>query len=90
MSDAERTKVDVIFQRLGDHGRLHNTTKFKKVSADIWEIKSGQIRIFCFRHPGGHLILAFGLRKKSNRHKPKDVARATRMRDEFLNHTQEG
>ena len=87
LTDAERTRVDVIFQRLGDHGQLHNATKFKKVSGDIWAIKSGQIRIFCFRALG-HWVLAFGLRKKSNRHKPKDVARATHMRAEFLNHTQ--
>ena len=48
---------------------------------DIWEIKSGQIRIFCFWHPGGHLILAFGLRKKSNRHRPKDIARGDEHED---------
>lgn len=89
LTDAERSGVDVIFQRLGDHGQLRNTTKFKKMGGtDIWEIKSGQIRIFCFWHPGGHLILAFGLRKKSNRHRPKDIARATSMRTEFLNQNQ--
>ena len=54
----------------------------------IWAIKSGQIRIFCFWIPGGHLILAFGLRKKMNRHRPKDIARANRMRSEFLNQYQ--
>ena len=87
LTDAERTKGDVIFQRLGDHGQLRNATKFKKVGDDIWAIKSGQIRIFCFRS-AGRLILAFGLRKKSNRHKPKDIARATSMRTEFLNQIQ--
>ncbi len=86
LTDSERTRVDVIFQRLGDHGQLRNTTKFKKVrGTDIWEIKSGQIRILCFRAPGGHWVLAFGIRKKSNRHRPKDIARATSMRTEFLN-----
>ncbi len=78
----------MIFQRLGDHGRLHNATKFKKVGDDIWAIKSGQIRIFCFWSPSGHLILAFGLRKKSNRHRRKDIARAISMRAEFLNRIQ--
>ena len=87
LTDAERTKVDVIFQWLGDHGQLRNVTKFKKVGADIWEIKSGQIRIFCFRAPG-HWILAFGVRKKSNRHMRKDISRATSMRAEFLNRNQ--
>ena len=81
--------MDVIFQRLGDHGQLRNATKFKKVGAKIWAIKSGQIRIFCFWSPGGHLILAFGLRKKSNRHRPKDIARATSMRTEFVNQIQQ-
>lgn len=87
LADAERTRVDVIFQRLGDHGQLRNTTKFKKLGGDIWAIKSGQIRIFCF-WSGRDLILAFGLRKKSNRHRPKDVARAASMRAEFLKQIQ--
>ena len=87
LTDAERTRVDVIFQRLGDHGQLRNRTKFKKVSGDIWAIKTGQIRIFRFWRPG-HLVLAFGLRKKSNRHRPKDIARATSMSAEFLNQIQ--
>ena len=88
LADPERTKVDVIFQRLGDHGQLRNTTKFKKVGTDIWAIKSGQIRIFCFWGPGRQLILAFGIRKKSNRHRTKDIARANDMRTEFLNQIQ--
>lgn len=85
LAGPERTKVDVIFQRPGDHGQLRNTTKFKKVGADTWAIKSGQIRIFCFWGPGRQLILAFGIRKKSNRHRPKDMERAASMRAEFLN-----
>lgn len=85
LNEAERTRVDVIFQWLGDQGQLHNATRFKKVGDDIWAIKSGQIRIFCFWGPGQHLFLTFGIRKKSRRHKPKDIARATRMRAEFLN-----
>jgi len=89
LTEDERTKVDVIFQWLGDHGQLRNVTKFKKVTGtDLWEIKSGQIRIFCFWSPGSRLILAFGVRKKTNRHRTKDIARATRMRAEFLNQIQ--
>lgn len=55
---------------------------------DLWEIKSGQIRIFCFWSPGNRLILAFGVRKKPSRHRPKDIVRATSMRTEFLNEIQ--
>ena len=90
LGKSERTKLDVIFQRLGDTGVLRNPTKFKKVEADIWAVKSGQIRIFCFFTPDQQLVLAFGIRKKSNRHSRKDVRRAIDMRAEFFEHSKGG
>ena len=38
----------------------------------------------CFWAPDRLLVLAYGVRKKSNRHKRKDVDRAITMRDEYM------
>lgn len=79
-----RTKLDVIFELLGDKGRIHNITKFKKVEDGIFEIKSDQVRIFCFFTDDGRLILLYGLVKKRGRLKRKDIDKAITMRASYL------
>ena len=49
----------------------------------IWEIKSGQIRIFCFFANGRLLVLAFGIRKKSAKTRTSDIEKAIAMKAEF-------
>lgn len=83
LSSGERTKLDVIFELLGDRGVISNPTKFKKLNADVFEIKSGQIRIFCFFANDKRLVLLFGIRKKWRRHRKQDLKRASAMKKEF-------
>lgn len=92
LDESDRTKLDVIYQYLGDHGRLSNKEKFKKIegSEGIFEIKIYQIRILCFFVPGRRLMLAFGLRKKQDRLRPADIARAERIRERFFRELEEG
>lgn len=82
----DRRKLDVLFERFGNAGKISNVEKFKKIegSEEIWEFKSFQIRILCFFAPRRRVILAFGLRKKKNKHKPKDIDRAEAYREWFL------
>jgi len=85
----ERARVILIFRMLGDRGPLQNSTKFKKLRSGIWEIKSGQIRIFCFFATGHLLVLAFGVRKKSAKTRTSDIDRAIAMKSEFDRHRRE-
>ncbi|WP_419163977.1 type II toxin-antitoxin system RelE/ParE family toxin [Candidatus Palauibacter sp.] len=80
-----RVKLDAMFQRLGEEGSLWNKTRFKKIDADIFAIRSDQVRIFCFFTEDARLVLLHALKKKRNRHKPRDIKRAKQMRREFLN-----
>ena len=89
LSGRDRTKLDVIFQRLGDMGSLKNRTKFKKVDDGVFEIKSGQIRLFCFFTNDKRLVLLYGIRKKTDRLKTKDIRKAINMRAEFLDDRRE-
>ncbi len=75
---SDRRKLDVLFEMLGNHGKISNKEKFKKLenSDGIWEFKSFQIRIFCFFAKGQRVVLAFGIRKKKDKHAPQDTARA--------------
>lgn len=84
LPEKSRKKLDVIFEMLGDQGTIHNVTKFKKVEDGIFEIKSHQVRIFCFFTSDKRLVLLYGLLKKRDRHKRKDIAKAISMRVDFL------
>ena len=55
LADSDRTKVDVLFEYLGDHyPQFRNAEKFKSVenSDKIFAFKSFQIRILGFFAPG--------------------------------------
>src|SRR5262245_32606487 len=82
LSEADRRKIDVLFARMADHGQIRNREKFKKVenSDQVFEFKSHQIRILCFFVPRGRLVLALGLRKKSDKLPPAEVRRAEEYR----------
>ena len=86
LASSDRRKLDVLFERLGGFGKISNTEKFKKIegSDDIWELKSFQIRLFCFFAPRRRVMLAFGVRKKRNKHRREDIHRAESYRQQFL------
>lgn len=85
LDESDRRKLDTLFERLGDHGKISNKEQFKKLegSQGIFEFKRHQIRLLCFYAPGGHLILAFGLRKKKDKHAPADIERAEAYKADF-------
>lgn len=78
----DRLRLVLVFRMLGERGHLQNDTKFKKLRSGIWEIKSGQIRLFCF-FASGLLVLAFGVRKKSRKARTGDIEKALAMKVEF-------
>ena len=58
-----------LFQRLAEVGRIENRERFKSLGPrgrGLWEFKSFQIRILGDFRPGRRLLLAHGLRKKSD------------------------
>ena len=84
LPERSRKKLDVIFEMLGDQRQIRNKTKFKKVEDAVFEIKSHQVRIFCFFTSDRRLVLLYGLLKKQDRHKRKDIDKAISMRVDFL------
>lgn len=82
---SEKAKIDALFDRLCSLGRIPNPEQFKKLEGtELYEFKSYQIRIYCCYVPGRRVILLYGLRKKSDRHKPADIQRAERYRKWLL------
>lgn len=86
LSQADRRKVDVLFERMALHGRISNDEKFKKLegSKDIWEFKSFQIRLLCFHAPGKKLVICKGVIKKRDKHAKADIESAEACREKFI------
>lgn len=90
LDPSDRRKLDVLFEMLGNHGRISNREKFKKLqgSEDVWEFKSYQIRLLCFFAPGKCLLLTNGVIKQADKLKHAVVERAEKYRRWYM--SQEG
>ncbi|MEW5931147.1 MAG: type II toxin-antitoxin system RelE/ParE family toxin [Gemmatimonadota bacterium] len=89
LPDADRKKLDVQFERLGEHGKITNPEKFRKLtdSEGIFEFKSFQIRILCFFARDKTVFLAHAIHKKKDKHSAADIGLAEERRRWFLSHT---
>ena len=86
----DRAKIFVLFERLGDTGKIANQEKFKKiVGTKFFEFKSFQIRLICFYQPGGLVIITHGFKKKSNKTPKGELERAERIKAEDRLHNHE-
>ncbi|WP_203321758.1 type II toxin-antitoxin system RelE/ParE family toxin [Pseudoxanthomonas beigongshangi] len=86
LDEGERRKVDVLFEMLGENGRIPNREKFKKLegSSGVFEFKSFQVRLLCFFTPTGRVVITHGVRKQKNKHDAHDITYAERRRKKFL------
>lgn len=86
LSQSDRRKIDVLFERMGQHGRISNTEKFKKLegSKEVWEFKSFQVRLLCFHAPGKKVVICKGIIKKRDKHAKSDIEFAEACREKFF------
>ncbi len=83
LDDQDRAKVFGLFRMLNPRGELRNREKFKKIDGKLFEFKSHQIRIPCFR-VGSIWVLTHGFIKKSDEIPPSQITLAERIREEDL------
>jgi hypothetical protein len=74
----DRSKMDTLFEMMGDLGEIRNREKFKKIddTKSLFAFKSFQIRMPCFLGKNRRVYLLFGLIKKTDHYKPAEVKRA--------------
>ena len=86
LDSSERRKLDVLFEILGNSGKISNREKFKKLEGTdkIFEFKCFQIRILCFFTRDRRVMLLFGLRKKKDKYSRQDISRAESYRNWFF------
>lgn len=79
-SEGDRAKLQALFQRLADFGRINNEEKFKnlgfkagKAAKGLWEFKSFQLRFIGDFRPGSRFVISHGTRKKKDDLSKSDI-----------------
>ena len=78
LSQNDQAKLNTLFVRMADHGRISNGQKFKRVEADIWEFKCFRIRMSCYQS-GRCWFLLHGFEKKGDYWPGGELARAQNL-----------
>ena len=81
-SARDQMKLLTLLTKIADGQKLSDL-KFKHLQDGIYEFKSGQIRVLCFRR-GDDWYLTHGFIKKQDKCPPKEILKAKRIRDEHL------
>jgi len=88
LSKVEREKILRVIRRLADEGKLTNPEQFKKIEGEgFFEFKNFQIRMPCYFHRAGRLIITHGFLKKEAWIRPEEIERMKRIRDEYEKRT---
>jgi len=83
--ESDRQKIKALFFMVALKGnQFRNGEKFKKLDGEIFEFKSYQIRLLCFFHRGGRLIITHGLIKQTDNMRRGEIEKAERIRQQFL------
>ena len=83
LAKADRTKLRVNFEKLGNMGKITNRERFKHIEGKIFGFKAHQVRIGCFRD-GMTWFLTHGFIKKEDDWRPQEVRLAETIRQEYL------
>ena len=83
LDESEQRKLDTLFRRMAETGKIFNKTRFKQVKDRIYEFKRYQTRVGCFQI-GTRWVLTHGFIKKGDRWKKSDIERAERIMEEHL------
>ena len=86
LSDGDAAKMETLFNRFANTGKIHNQQQFKKLDdvrgQALFEFKRFQLRFLGGFAPGGQFVVALGLRKKKDAHSRQHLERAARILNE--------
>lgn len=83
LDESGQRRLDTLFRRMADMGRIFNRELFKQVEGKIYEFKRFQTRVGCFQI-GTRWVLTHGFTKKGDRWKKSEIERAERIMEDHL------
>lgn len=87
LDESDQRKLDVLFRRMADTGKIFNVEQFKQVDGRIYEFKRFKVRIGCFQIVN-RWLLTHGFVKKQDRWPAAELEKAKRIMNEHLDREQ--
>lgn len=79
-----QAQMHVLFERLGDEGRISNREKFKRIEdTEFWEFKAFQVRMPCYYRSNARVVITHGFMKRSDRIRRGDLERARNIKSQY-------
>ncbi len=90
LSNSQKRKLFMLFNRIGDFGKINDKTKFRYEGNDIFAFKPKPDRFLSFFVKGNKIIVAHAFKKKSNKLPVKEKTKAIEYRKNYLKRVEEG
>lgn len=79
-----------LLKRMGDIGKINDTTKFRYEDDKIYAFKPQPDRFLCFFYEGKKIIITNGFRKKQPKLPVQEKENALSKRSDYINRIQKG
>ena len=75
-----------LIKRIADTQKIYHPNSFKKLRGkdDIWQIRSGDYRLLCYKWKNTHIILTNGFKKDQTITDTTEIQRAIKIKSEDL------
>lgn len=81
----QRVKLLYLLKRMGDAGKISDTTKFNNEGDQIYAFKPKPERFLCFFFKERKIILTHGFRKKQQKLPKNEKERALSLKEDYEN-----
>jgi len=90
LSDLQKRKLLVLFKRIGDYGKIHDSTKFNYEGDKIFAFKPQPDRFLSFFVKEKKIILTNGFHKKTTKLPKNEKNRAIKIREDYFKRINKG
>jgi len=90
LSASQKTKLEYLFQMLGDTGKIRSEEKFRHEGDQIYAFKPIPDRFLCFFYHGGKVIITNAFEKKQDKMTTREKDRALKLKEDYLKRNKEG
>jgi phage-related protein len=90
LSEKQQDRLLYLFKRMGDFGKINNTTQFRYEGDDIFAFKPQPDRFLCFFVKGRKIIVTNAFRKKTEKLPKNEKKKAISCRDDYNRRLKDG
>lgn len=83
LDDDRKRKFLILVKRMGDAGKIFDTTKFRNEGDQIFAFKPQPDRFLCFFYTGKKIVVTNGFTKKSQKIPPGEKERSLECKKDF-------